>query len=476
MAARTGRIRVTGNRTLKHRLLVGATSIALALGLVPTQGFAQSAADLQMLREQIAELKAQQEASAVRIRQLESALAEVSARPSAAPVQTAAAAPAPSTTQPIPAATGQQVARADLAPSPAAAINPAGGSSPGQPPAAAPRRLAVNGDVRVRYEQNWGDQDARTRHRGVLRARLRANYAVNDWLSVGGQLVTGDPDDPNSSDITLGNFNDDLMVSLDQAFIRGTFGNLQVTAGKIPQTFVRTELVWDGDVSPQGVAATYRFDLGGGSTLRANGLYFLVDESVAGPNSDMIGGQLQFETAPGTPLRFELAAGYYDYQLRSLAGGDAGDFRTNRFLNGRYLSDFDLLDVIGAVTFNGFGERWPVRVVGDYVHNFGATTNQDTGFGVDLLVGRASRQHDWRVGYGYAQAGVDAVLTAFSHDNTDLASNYKQHTALIDYMLMPNVTLNGTFYRFKPKSTLFTPTFLPHDWVNRLRLNLLVNF
>ena len=43
-------------------------------------------------------------------------------------------------------------------------------------------------------------------------------------------------------------------------------------------------------------------------------------------------------------------------------------------------------------------------------------------------------------------------------------------------MLMPNVTLNGTFYRFKPKSTLFTPTFLPHDWVNRLRLNLLVNF
>ncbi len=470
---------MAGNRTLKHRPLIGATPLilGLAFGLTPTAGLAQSASDLQILRQQIAELKAQQEASTARIQQLESALATVSARSDTAPVQHAAATNAtPSSNAPSATIAGRQAALAEQAGSPAAPINPAGASSPGIAPTPAPRRLAVNGDVRVRYEQNFGDSDARTRHRGVLRARLRAAYSVNDWLSLGGQIATGDPDDPNSADITLGNFDDDLTVSLDQVFIRGNFGNLQLTAGKIPQNFVRTELVWDGDVSPQGVSATYRFDLGGGSSLRANGLYFLIDESVAGPNSDMIGGQLQFESSPTAPFRFELAAGYYDYQLRSMAGGDTGDFRTNRFANGHYLSDFDLLDVIGAVTFSGLGERWPVRMIGDYVHNFGATTNQDTGFGVDLLVGRASRRHDWRVGYGYAEAGVDAVLTAFSHDNTDLASNYKQHTALIDYMLLPNVTLNGTFYRFRPKSVLFTPAALPHDWVNRLRLNLLVNF
>ena len=55
----------------------------------------------------------------------------------------------------------------------------------------------------------------------------------------------------------------------------------------MPQPFVRTELVWDGDVSPQGVSAAYTFPIGdSGAKLKANALYFLVDESVAGPNSD----------------------------------------------------------------------------------------------------------------------------------------------------------------------------------------------
>ncbi|MBK6718380.1 MAG: hypothetical protein IPG62_00525 [Sphingomonadales bacterium] len=45
--------------------------------------------------------------------------------------------------------------------------------------------------------------------------------------------------------------------------------------------------------------------------------------------------------------------------------------------------------------------------------------------------------HDWRFGCGYAETGVDAVLAAFSHDNTDLATNYRQHTLLVDYVVVP---------------------------------------
>ena len=84
--------------------------------------------------------------------------------------------------------------------------------------------------------------------------------------------------------------------------------------------------------------------------------------------------------------------------------------------------------------------------------------------------------HDWRFGYGYAQTGVDAVLTAFSQDNTNLASNYRQHTLFADYVIVPNMILNATFYRYKAKSALFTPAFSTDDWVNRLRFNMLVNF
>lgn len=452
---------------------MGAAPVAL---IAATPALAQSASDLQLLREEIQAMRADQQRAMDRISQLESQLAAAQAAPAAAPAATASAAPTaagqPSSPGGFVQFPGNQVAQ-----SPAAPINAAGGSAPGATPASIPSKLTVNGDLRVRYESNFGDNAARNRDRGVIRARLRAAYAVNPWLTVGTQIATGDNDDPNSTDQTLGNFVDDLTVSLDQAYMRGTFGGLTLTAGKIPQPFVRTELVWDGDVNPQGVSASYKAPLGdSGASIKANGLYFLVDESTTGEDSRMIGGQLQFETAASAPVKFELAAGYYDYRLSSLGGGDTGDFRTNRFAAGRYLSDFNLLDVIGAVQFNGLGERWPVRIVGDYVHNFGATTDEDSGFGVDLLVGRGSKLHDWRFGYGYAEMGVDGTLAAFSHDNTNLATNYLQHTALIDYVVANNVILNATFYHYRAKSPLFTTAFSTTDWVNRARLNLLVNF
>lgn len=201
----------------------------------------------------------------------------------------------------------------------------------------------------------------------------------------------------------------------------------------------------------------------------------IVDEAAAASDSYMVGGQVQLDWLLGD-LRFEIAAGYYDYTLRSVAGADAGDIRTNRFASGAYLSDFDLLDVVGGVTYSGLGPQWPVRLVADYVHNFGATTDQDSGFGVDLLLGRGVQHRDWRFGYGYAETGVDAVLAAFSHDNTDLATNYRQHSIFGEYVVAPRVVLNATLFHYRPKSSLFTPAFLPDDWVNRLRLNLLVNF
>ena len=447
------------------RLLTATAASVVSLFSVPALAQSDSEADL---RRQVAALTARQAESDARIARLEALLA--------ARVQQSAATPTSGSVAAPPVQLADQGAVASSPASPAAPVNPAGGSAPGAAPPAVPSKLTLNGDVRVRYESNFDVPGARNRDRGVLRARLRAAYALNSWLTLGGQIATGDNDDPNSTDITLGSFDDDLAVSLDQVYMRAATGGLTVTGGKIPQPFARTELVWDGDVSPQGVSATYKADLRGGASVKANGLYFLVDEATAGEDSRMVGGQVQFETAASKPLKFELAAGYYDYRLSSLAGGDTGDFRTNRFAAGRYLSDFDLLDVIAAVQYNGLGEMWPVRLVGDYVHNYGATTNQDTGFGVDLLLGRGSKVGEWRFGYGYAEAEVDAVLTAFSHDNTNLASNYLQHTLLVDYVIVPNVTLNATYYRYRAKSARFTPAFSATDWANRLRLNLLATF
>ena len=424
-----------------HQAFLAASFLFIASSANAAATDSSQDAAIEELRAAVQALQAEQAQSRARIAELEAALAQQHQQPSA-------------------------VAANDAPATPALSIEPAPQGN------VSSSHLSLSGDLRVRYESNSGVKGTRNRDRSVLRARLRAAYTINDWLAVGGQLTTGDPDDPNSTDITLSGFDDDLQVSLDQAYIRLTPGNFQIHLGKIPQPFMRTELVWDGDVSPQGISASYTTSLGG-MKLKANGLYFIVDEAVAGPDSRMIGGQVIFETPPAR-LQGELAVGYYDYSLRSLTGAAAGDIRSNLFANGRYLSDFNLLDVIAAVTWRGLGERWPIRIVGDYVHNFGAGTGADTGFGIDLIAGRASRAGDWRFTYGYAQAETDAVLAAFSHDNTNLATNYLQHTLAVDFMPQANLTLNATYYRYRQKDLLEGFGF--PDWQNRLRFNLMVGF
>lgn len=428
---------------------VRAVSIALAsmasLGLSPLRA-ETGADDLAAIKRDFALLHQQLSDAESRIAELEERLA--------------------ARAEPYPTAPTTTAAPARPASAPALIASSGATSSP----------LQISGDIRVRYELNVGDRDARDRGRGVLRARLRGSYDVNDWLTVGTQIATGDPDDPNSSDVTLSNFADDLQVSLDRAYVRAEFGELGLTAGKFALPFDRTDLVWDSDVNPQGASADYSVVLGGDTSLKIRTLYFLVDEAVAGPDSSMIGAQLALKTKVSNEWHLALAASYYDYSLRSFAGADGGDFRSNRMSNGAYLSDFDLIEVLGSVSWQILGKKWPLSISGDYVRNVGASGKAEDGFELDLIAGRSAEPGDWRFAYGYAEVERDAVLAAFSHDNTGIATNYLQHTLSADYVLSPGLQLNATYYRYRPKDPSEAGLDAPDDWLNRLRLNLLASF
>ncbi len=333
-------------------------------------------------------------------------------------------------------------------------------------------RLVVSGDLRLRTQGDYAE-GARDRESGQLRARLGATFALNDTISLGTRLVTGDPDDPNSSDVQLSNFDDDLQVSLDLAYAQLHFGDLKLYGGKVPQPFARTDLVWDGDVNPQGASATYRHAFADGSAFRTNGLLFIVDERVAGPDSTMVGAQIGYDTATYGHWKLDTSAAYYDYRLGSVAGGDSGDFRSNLLdPDGNYLSDFDLADLIVGATWTGAGPRWPLRILGDYVHNFGARTDEDTGFGVDLTLGRASQIHDWRVTYGYSVAETDSVLAAFSHDNIALGTNYRLHALSFDLVPSPKTLLSAIWYHYQP----YHVDTGNDSWIDRLRVMFMMNF
>ena len=333
--------------------------------------------------------------------------------------------------------------------------------------------LDVGGDMRVRQE--WNAVPGRDRSRTAVRARLRATYAVSDHISVGAQIATGDPDDPNSTDVTLGSFVDDLAVSLDQAWIRYANGGLTAYAGKFPQIFQRTDMLWDGDVSPQGVAVTYGAGLGG-LRVDGRGLYFVIDESAVARDSDMLGGQLAMSAPLAPDLKAGLTGSYYRYRLGSVGGADAGDFRGNLMSGGRYLSDFHLVEGIATLGWTGLSPRWPIGFTADYVRNLGAAVAGDTAFNLELAAGRTAAPGDWRIAYSYSEVEVDSVLAAFSQDNIDLSTNYRLHGLGLSHVPAPHVQIDLLWYHYRPLDPLYAGGLSPTEWLDRVRLAFMVSF
>lgn len=335
-----------------------------------------------------------------------------------------------------------------------------------------------SGDARLRYEHTSAHNTLPERNRAVLRARLGAEYHLNRALSLGARVTTGDSDDPNSSDITLGSFDDDLQISLDRAYASYQGERFRALGGKFANPFLTRELVWDGDVNPQGVAASVDVLRGDAHRLTLTGAFVPIDNALDSADSYMSGAQLVLRSQPGSDWSLQLGGAYYDYTIGSLETADGGDIRDNRLSadGSAYLSDFDLLDTIAVLEYRGLGDRWPLRLSLDYVVNLGAVDDQDSGQQLNIDLGRDRLVGDWRLAYAYARSDIDAMLDAFSQDNTTYASNYRQHSLVVAYVPLENVVLDLTTYFYRRDA--FQPGYGVDwdEWVARLRMNVSFRF
>ena len=338
-------------------------------------------------------------------------------------------------------------------------------------------RLDLHGDFRLRYEHNSSRGLEPSWSRGVLRGRLGATYRLNDRFEIGGRVVTGDPDNPRTTDITLSDFSSDFELSLDQAYATYRNGDLMLTAGKFAKPFASTELVWDGDVNPQGIGGRYGFEFSDSLSTQLSAVYFLIDDNLATGDSSMRGAQLSATWNPAADWQLDLHVAYFDYELGPLLPNVAVLARGNNVGpdNISLLSDFDLFDIIGAISYSGFGDRWPVRFMGNFVRNHGAAVPEDTGYGFDLFVGHLEQSGHFQIQYGYMQAEKDAILGLFSHDNIVYPTNYKLHTLTINYKLMKRTFIGLTHYRFRRLDPDLESLFGGGSG-SRTRLNLFFSF
>ena len=445
---------------LRRRWLSRALPVAVFAALSSVT----SAQDISALRNEIAALRAEQARIAELQARNEQSLSALEAR---------LAATMPTAT---PAGPGNAPAGSPLA-AQAVPVTPAPPRT-GTTSGSGDSRWSITGDLRLRGQRDQTDDGVTpSRNSAQLRGRLGATYKVTDRLSLGARVVTGDPDDPNSTDVQLSNWDDDLQVALDLAYLQFKLQDFTLYAGKIPQPFTRTDLVWDGDVNPQGIGATFRRARADGSAIRANAALLMIDEQAGGSDSTMAGLQLGYDSTPINGLKFDASLGYYHYDLGSTAGADAGDFRSNlRNPQGSYVSDFHLFDVIAGIGWQPGSAKWPFRLVADYDKNFGAISGRDTAFGVDLIAGRASQPGDWRFTYGYAKTEVDSVLAAFSQDNIGIGTNYVLHALTIDYTPLARTQVSGIWYHYRPNDPLYAAANASSSWLDRFRVYFQVSF
>ncbi len=144
--------------------------------------------------------------------------------------------------------------------------------------------LSINGDARVRYESFFGrqspsalgtfDEVDRTRFR--LRLRVGAVAKAGDW-SAGFRLASGDTGGPASDGVstntTFDQFTGKKPINIDLAFLMyepSQIAGLKLLAGKMENPFWESDMVFDGDLTPEGIAEQYKHTFNDSYSLFAN--------------------------------------------------------------------------------------------------------------------------------------------------------------------------------------------------------------
>ena len=286
--------------------------------------------------------------------------------------------------------------------------------------------LSWRGDVRYRYEAIDIDQkDDRERNR--LRARVGLTAAVSDTLDMVVGLASGS-DDPVSSNQTLGSAGTTKRLGLDQAYFSWQINDaLNLKAGKIKNVWfkpVKSELLWDNDYNPEGVALSYA-SRGFFGHAAVNWL----ESDTRSGQAFAAGVQAGWRTSLGD-YDLTAGAGYHDVGVadhEAFLGGD--DFFGNQTLcqdsGCVYSHDYEQVQI-----FTMLGGRWleqPLTVYFEAVENL-ALDAQNQGWSAGFKIGKASKPRTWELGYQYEDLEADAVfgLTAGS-DFGGGGTNIKGH-------------------------------------------------
>lgn len=387
-------------------------------------------------------------------------------------------------------------------------------------------RLKWEGDMRVRHQSDLyaegnlkgatglasyqlagmnitNAEEDRTRLR--VRARLGLTAKVASGVSAGLRLTTGNTSDPVSTNQTMGVSANKYSLVLDRAFVKLEPTDwLNISAGRLPNPFFSTDLVWDDDLNFEGLAASMtpwaRNESARLKPFATLGLFPLQDVETSSTNRArdkwLYAAQVGLDWMPSSNARWRFGLAYYDYRnvkgvanpasivpnatqtgpydgtapqsrqkgnslmvIDSDLNGDlTADTDRSKWIYG-LAADYKLANLTAAVDLSHF-DPLHVIVSGDVVKNLGYDSTETAapalmGAGYEAKTlgwqGRVAvgmpdmrRKRNWQAYLGYRHIERDAVLDAFTDSDFRLGgTNSKGYFLGAMYALESNAWLSA---------------------------------
>ena len=353
-------------------------------------------------------------------------------------------------------------------------VDAAAQPGPAAPFASWAEKIKFKGDLRYRHEFIDDESRARERQRHRLRLRLGLEAHPSEDLDVFMRMVTGG-ESPIGTNQTLDGAFSSKDWMLDRAYADwhpAALRGVHLLGGKMGYPLFKpgnNQLIFDNDLSVEGLAATYKHPMSETTQLFAGLGGFWVDENANGADvmlyaaqvgvrqqvSEGIavtlgGGSLRYTNLRGRTVLYDQADPYgnsaiNDPEVTTLdctAGGDPVICTEDRF---RYTEDYHLCEAFCQVDLQAGG--LPLSLYGDFVHNRGAGSGKDTAWLLGATLGKAKEPGSWQVGYNYREVEADAVVGAFTEsDFNGGGTGGEGHKLSAAYQLSKATQLAMTYY------------------------------
>jgi hypothetical protein len=363
--------------------------------------------------------------------------------------------------------------------------------------------LKLNGDFRARFEGFYSNSSFTNGTKFVDRSRFRyrlrfgVTAVMMDDFEVGFRLSSSERNDnfggdPISGNTTYADNASKKFLFIDLAYGKwtpvhggGFSGNLIV--GKMENPFTFSDMVFDHDYTPEGLASQWSYAINDDHTLKLNGGGFAIDE---------IGGSAQDPYLLGVQLRWD-ANWTYDEAHKPVLQTSAGVAFLNlwgkdNLTNGAIpnvnvgntrgggtrppASHFNPIigDLSATYNFKDFAyykaPAFPVKLAAEYLHN-PATSSRNESWFAGVTFGKAGKKGLWELQYRYKYLESNAWFEEFtdsdygtfyaatppnSQTGTEnragygAGTNIKGHVIKATYSPYDSVALSVTYFHTRP--------------------------